>query len=43
VRGGGSAPSVEHRPSPPRGGPHGGGYGVLKVEGVVHPWGCSAV
>jgi hypothetical protein len=34
---------VERRPSPPRGGPHGGGYDVLKVGGVVHPWGCSAV
>jgi hypothetical protein len=37
------APSVEHRPSPLRSGSHGGGNGVLKAGGVVHPWGCSAV
>jgi hypothetical protein len=42
-RGVGGAPSVERRPSLPRDGPHGGGYEVLKVGGVVHPWGCSAV
>jgi hypothetical protein len=37
------APSVERRPSPLRGVPHGGGYNMLKAGGVVHPWGCSAV
>jgi hypothetical protein len=39
----GGAPSVERRPSPLRSGSHGGGKGVLKAGGVVHPWGCSAV
>jgi hypothetical protein len=35
------AHSVGRRPSSPRGGPHGGGNGVLKVDGVAHPWGHS--
>jgi hypothetical protein len=42
-RGIGGAPPVLRRSSPPQGGPHGGGYGMLKARGVVYPGGCSVV